>query len=89
MGDKTTENDGKEKKDRSQLECWNCKEKGHFSSKYPKKKDDKQNKDSQGFMNATWQEEHRIFCTMVELQEYIVNNAVNITQKLRKTSPVR
>jgi hypothetical protein len=27
--------------------------------------------------------EHGIFCTLCEPQEYIVNNAINITQKLR------
>jgi hypothetical protein len=35
-GAKTPDSEGQEKKDRSQLECWYCKEKGHFSSRCPK-----------------------------------------------------
>jgi hypothetical protein len=55
---KQTESGGKEnKKDRTQLECWYCNEKGHFSSKCPKKKKDKESKDSEGLAHATWQEE--------------------------------
>jgi hypothetical protein len=81
------ENDGNEnKKDRSQLECWYCKEKGHFSSKCPKKKKDKEkeNQAGEGLAHATWQEEieHSMFCTVCK---YTVNNAVNVTQQLKTT----
>jgi hypothetical protein len=69
------------KKDRSQLECWYCKEKGHFSSKCPKRKKDKEAKDGEAQAHATWQElEHSMFCTVCEVT---VNNAVNATQKLK------
>jgi hypothetical protein len=69
------------KKDRSQLECWYCNEKGHFSSRCPKKKKDKEkeSKAAEGLAHATWQEEleGNMFCTVCE---YTVNNAVNVTQ---------
>jgi hypothetical protein len=69
------------KKDRSQLECWYCNEKGHFSSKYPKRKKDKEAKDGEAQAHVTWQElEHSMFCTVCEVT---VNNAVNATQKLK------
>jgi hypothetical protein len=78
--------DGEEKpkKDRSQLECWYCKEKGHFSSNCPKKK---KAKEDQGIANVTWleQEEFCMSCTTSETMEYKVNNAVNMTQKLTCT----
>jgi hypothetical protein len=83
-GAKTPDSEGQEKKNRSQLECWYCKEKGHFSSRCPKRKADRE-KQGQGFANATWQEEFCMFCTTSESQEYVVNNAVNVTQQLRKT----
>jgi hypothetical protein len=74
------------KKDRSQLECWYCKEKGHFLSKCPKRKKDKEkeNQAGEGLAHATWQEEieHNMFSTVCE---YTVNNAVNVTQQLKTT----
>jgi hypothetical protein len=75
---KESEQGGKEnKKDRTQLECWYCNEKGHFSSKCPKKKKDKEAKEKEGLAHATWQEEMEgnMFCTLCE---YTVNNAVNV-----------
>jgi hypothetical protein len=78
--------DGEEKpkKDRSQLECWYCNEKGHFSSNCPKKK---KAKEGQGVANVTWLEEQEfcMFCTTSKVQEYEVNSAVNVTQKLTCT----
>jgi hypothetical protein len=57
-------------------------EKGHFSSKCPKKKKDKESQAGEGLAHATWQEEmeHSMFCTVCE---YTVNNAVNVTQSLK------
>ncbi len=76
--------DEKPKKDRSQLECWHCKEKGHFSSNCPQKK---KAKEDQGVANVMWleQEEYCMFCTTSKVQEYEVNSAVNVTQKLTET----
>jgi hypothetical protein len=76
--------DEKPKKDRLQLECWHCKEKGHFSSNCPHKK---RAKEDQGVANVTWleQEEFCMFCTTNEVQEYEVNSAVNVMQKLTET----
>jgi hypothetical protein len=82
-GEKQSGKEGQDnKKDRSQLECSNCKEKGHFSSKCLKKKQEKECQDSGGLVHATWQEEleHSMFCTVCE---FTVNNAVNTTQKLK------
>jgi hypothetical protein len=76
-------NDGTDnKKDRSQLECWHCKEKSHFSSNCPKKKKDKESQAGDSLAHATWQEEmeHNMFCTVCK---YTVNNAVNETQSLK------
>jgi hypothetical protein len=79
-------NENTKNKDKSQLECWYCKEKGHFSSRCPKKKKDKEkeSKAAEGLAHATWQEEleGNMFCTVCE---YIVNNAVNVTQQLKTT----
>jgi hypothetical protein len=74
----------KPKKNRSQLECWNCKEKGHFSSNCPHKK---KAKEGQGVANVTWLEEQEfcMFCTTSVVQEYEVNSAVNVMQKLTDT----
>jgi hypothetical protein len=72
-------------KDRSQLECQYCKEKGHFSSRCPKKKADKE-KGDQRFANVTClEEEYCMFCTTSKEQVYEVNNAVNVMQKLTCT----
>jgi hypothetical protein len=81
-GKQQADKNGKEnKKDRSELECWYCKEKGHFSSKCPKKKSDKEAQDGEGLAHATWQElEHSMFCTVCE---YTIHNAVNAMQKLK------
>jgi hypothetical protein len=70
------------KKDRTELECWYCDEKGHFSSKCPKRKKDKESQEGEGLAHATWQEEieQNMFCTVCE---YTVNNTVNVTQKLK------
>jgi hypothetical protein len=71
--------------ERPQFKYFNCKEKEHFTNKCPKKMAIEV---EDGFANATWQEEQEagIFMTVVsEHKEYVVNNTVNITQRLLQT----
>jgi hypothetical protein len=73
-------------KDRSKYKCWSCGEKGHLANSKlcPNKK---KKEEGEGVVNTTWQEyEASMFMTMREFEEeYIVNNAVNVTQALLPT----
>jgi hypothetical protein len=78
-------------KDLLHIECFRCKEKGHYSMSkdcplYP---DNKKNKAKAGFIKNTWADSDTcIFMTIQmegELKEHVVNNAVHITQGLLPT----
>jgi hypothetical protein len=77
----------KEAKDQSHIECYRCKEFGHYSMSKEcplhSKNQAIKGKEASGFANATWQEEQgaSMFLSIVdnetgEVQEYEVNNAM-------------
>jgi hypothetical protein len=77
-------------KDLSHIECFKCKQPGHYSTskECPLHPENKKNKAKAGFVNNTWADaETCIFTTLQvdELEEHVINNAVHVTQGLLPT----
>jgi len=84
--------DGSKKtpKDLSHIECFRCKEPGHYSSSKECPLHPSKQKTESGAVNSTWQEYEASIYTTVrikeeELEEHTVANAVHVTQGLLPT----
>jgi len=80
--DSSSSNGEKEKKDLSHIQCFKCKEFGHYSTlktcpMNKKNQDAESSQDKVTFANATWQTEQEagMFLTQEVLEEHVVNNA--------------
>jgi hypothetical protein len=78
----SSSNGKKEKKDLSHIQCFKCKEYGHYSrSKLcpmnKKNQDADSSQDRATFANATWQTEQEagMFMTQEVMEEHVINNA--------------
>jgi hypothetical protein len=80
--DSGSSNGEKDQKDLSHIQCFKCKEFGHYSTSKAcpmnkKNQDAGSTKDKVSFANATWQTEQEagMFMTQEVMEEHIVNNA--------------
>jgi hypothetical protein len=75
-------------KDLSHIECFKCKQPGHYSTskECPFHPENKKNKAKAGFINNTWADAVMCIFMMMQvendLEEHVINNAVHMTQGL-------
>jgi hypothetical protein len=81
--DSGSSNGEKEKKDLSHIQCFKCKEYGHYSTSKScpmnkKNQDAESSQDRATFANATWQTEQEagMFMTQEVMEEHVVNNVM-------------
>jgi hypothetical protein len=78
-------------KDLLHIECFKCKQPGHYSTskECPLHPENKKNKAKAGFINNTWADADMCIFTMMQaendLEEHMINNAVHVTQGLLPT----
>jgi hypothetical protein len=89
-GGSTEDGDKRTPKDLSHIECFRCKDPGHYLSSKDCPLHPSKQKTESGAVNSTWQEyEASIYATVrieeEELEEHTVTNAVHVTQGLLPT----
>jgi hypothetical protein len=84
LSEDSSSNGEKEKKDLSLIQCFKCKELGHYSTlktcPMNKKQDVENTQDKTTFATATWQREQEVgmFLMQEVLEEHVINNVTQV-----------